>query len=189
MNNVQIITLIYSSVSIALFGIFLLGLYRDYCIDRFRQEMFAIRDGLFDFAAANGIAFDHPAYGMLRSTMNGFIRFADRLTLLHSLILRLLTKRDENHLTRLSFESRWQRHAESLSAEQLKRLQTARREMNVLVARHLIRSSPFLIVTVIVPLVIWAILKFAVDRFIHFLKSPLDDLDATAFEIGQAKMA
>jgi hypothetical protein len=48
--------------------------------DMFRQQMFALRDELFDFAAEGHIAFDHPAYILLRQLMNGFIRYAHNLT-------------------------------------------------------------------------------------------------------------
>jgi hypothetical protein len=48
--------------------------------DMFRQQMFALRDELFDFATEGHVAFDHPAYILLRQLMNGFIRYAHNLT-------------------------------------------------------------------------------------------------------------
>lgn len=48
--------------------------------DLFRQQMFAIRDELWDFADAGNISFDDPAYTLLRQLMNGFIRYAHNLT-------------------------------------------------------------------------------------------------------------
>ena len=48
--------------------------------DLFRQQMFAIRDELWDFAAAGNISFDDPAYTLLRQLTNGFIRYAHNLT-------------------------------------------------------------------------------------------------------------
>lgn len=48
--------------------------------DLFRQQMFAIRDELWDFAAADNISFDDPAYMLLRQLMNGFIRYAHNIT-------------------------------------------------------------------------------------------------------------
>ena len=49
-------------------------------IDIFRQQMFALRDELFDFALEGEIEFDNPAYTQLRELMNGFIRYAHNLT-------------------------------------------------------------------------------------------------------------
>jgi len=55
-------------------------------IDLFRQQMFAIRDELWDFAAEDKISFDDPAYTLLRQLMNGFIRYAHNLTLYRILL-------------------------------------------------------------------------------------------------------
>jgi hypothetical protein len=46
----------------------------------FRRKMFVLREELFDFARAGDIGFDHPSYKLLRNLMNGFIRYAHRLT-------------------------------------------------------------------------------------------------------------
>jgi hypothetical protein len=49
-------------------------------VDLFRQQMFALRDELFDFAMNENIDFDDPAYLHLRDLMNGFIRYAHNIT-------------------------------------------------------------------------------------------------------------
>lgn len=50
-------------------------------IDVFRQEMFGIRNELFLYAASGKISFTHPAYRLLRKSMNGYIRYGHRLGL------------------------------------------------------------------------------------------------------------
>jgi hypothetical protein len=49
-------------------------------LDILRQQLFAIRDELFDFAADGGIDFDEPAYRELRGDINSLIRFAHKLS-------------------------------------------------------------------------------------------------------------
>jgi hypothetical protein len=49
-------------------------------LDDFRQKMFAVRDELFDYAASGKIGFNHPAYRLLRQSMNGFIRYGHQVT-------------------------------------------------------------------------------------------------------------
>ena len=49
-------------------------------VDRFRQDIFNLRDEMFMYAATGGISFDHPAYVTLRTTMNGYIRFGHQIT-------------------------------------------------------------------------------------------------------------
>lgn len=46
--------------------------------DAFREKLFTIRDGLFDYMVENGLPFDMPAYGLLRSSLNGLIRTTDK---------------------------------------------------------------------------------------------------------------
>src|SRR5688572_19860233 len=88
--NIQAITALAFS-ALGLYGLWLLWtwLYRDYRIDLFRDRMFALRQDLFDLAAQGVIPFDHPAYGALRRTMNGFIRLADQVNLTATLALAL----------------------------------------------------------------------------------------------------
>jgi hypothetical protein len=50
-------------------------------IDHFRQDLFALRRELFLMMADGKIEPTHPAYVRLRSTMNGLLRFAERVSL------------------------------------------------------------------------------------------------------------
>src|SRR5271163_2245134 len=61
-------------------------------LDGFRQDMFAIRDELFDYAADGNISFDHPAYTLLREQMNGFIRYGHDLTVFRFVMMSLVVK-------------------------------------------------------------------------------------------------
>src|SRR5947209_7747433 len=75
-----VIDILFSLV--ALLGIIYLFFWRfkQYRIDKFRQNIFGIRDNLFDYAAAGNITFSHPAYLTLRNMMNGYIRFSHRIS-------------------------------------------------------------------------------------------------------------
>lgn len=86
--------LVATGVSL-LFLWFLFSLfYRRYRIDLYRQRMFELRQELFRLAADGNIDFDDPAYGITRTTLNGFIRFAHRVTWL-SLLAAWFLFRDE----------------------------------------------------------------------------------------------
>ena len=106
----HIVTALASVVSLAGIWLILFWLYRDYCVDRFRQELFALRDDLFDEAESGLVAFEHPAYGMLRSTMNGFIRFGHRLGLIQLIAGAVIVESDDyKRIYRRSFADRWER--------------------------------------------------------------------------------
>src|SRR5262245_46489095 len=83
----QIIVLL-SLGSLLLLWVGVFWLYRDYALDRFRQRVFALRDEMFDDARKGVISFDDHAYGMLRTMMNGAIRFAHLLTIAQLLVGR-----------------------------------------------------------------------------------------------------
>ena len=55
-------------------------------LDCFRQKMFLVRDELFDYAADGNIAFDDPAYILLRRQMNAMIRYGHQITLFRALV-------------------------------------------------------------------------------------------------------
>jgi hypothetical protein len=54
--------------------------WRAYGRDAFRQRAFALRDELFDYAAAGNVEFNDPAYWRLRLMMNTVIQYSHRLT-------------------------------------------------------------------------------------------------------------
>ena len=56
-------------------------MYRKTHIDRFREDMFTVRDKLFDYIWQHGLSYDLPAYRLTRDTLNGAIRVADRISI------------------------------------------------------------------------------------------------------------
>jgi hypothetical protein len=75
------IVAIKSAISLLLLALFVQYLWRDYRIDAFRDHVFSIRDRLFMYAATGGVAFDHPAYTILRNRMNVMLRYGHEFTL------------------------------------------------------------------------------------------------------------
>jgi hypothetical protein len=74
--------------------IFWLGPLRWFVNDLAREMLFTAREKLFDVAAGGKIAFDDPAYVLVRERVNGTIRFMHELTLLHMLLhVRTMTKK------------------------------------------------------------------------------------------------
>src|SRR5882724_7439343 len=80
MTLTELTIAIQSLLSLIVLVITVFWLWPDQRMDLFRQQMFAIRDELFDFAAEGNVRFDEPAYILLRQLMNGFIRYAHNLT-------------------------------------------------------------------------------------------------------------
>lgn len=71
--------------------------YKKYQLDLYRQDIFKIRDELFIYAAKGNISFNHEAYTMARTYLNGSIRFAERSSLLRMVIIRMEFKKHRPH--------------------------------------------------------------------------------------------
>jgi hypothetical protein len=183
MSEAQAVTGLASAVSLLGIVMLLMWLYRDYRVDAFRQQMFAMRDELFDLANAGLISFDDSAYGMLRRTMNGYIRFGHRLSLLHVLIFAVITRSSSRER---SFDSRWVATLATLPPEARERLQEFRHGMDRLVVKHAILNSP-LLVAMVVPALLGAFLAEMCARWLsRQLRTELDKIDTAALAYGEA---
>lgn len=186
MTDARIAAALTSILSLA--GILvLLRLHRDTAVDRFREDLFALRDEMFDFAASGGIEFRHPAYGMLRLTMNGFVRRADGLHLLRVVLLLLVSPREDRRGGG-GFPAAWRRSLLDLDSHGQARMNDYRDRMHRIVAPYLLFRSPVMLATIIVPLVA-AVRGVTLTNFaLRVLPNRwLDSLDAAAFEYGAAR--
>lgn len=182
--SAEIISLM--SLGSILFLVFVLfWLYPDYRDDRLRQDMFILRDRLFDLALDGRIDFNHPAYGLLRSTMNGAIRYAHRLSL-SQFILRLIFLNGNDGSDR-TFESRFFDLRESLEPSVRNEVTEIWRKMNLLMVEHVILKSPILLITLVVPTAFYILTMWYLDKLLCLLKKPLNQLDDTFLAIGERK--
>lgn len=177
-------TFLVSLISLLFLSILFFWLYRDYRVDKFRQEMFKLRDNLFDEAERNGIQFDSAAYGMIRSTINGFIRFAHRINLPQAMLFILIFNKENGNLGKL-FSERLEENKKELNDTQKELIETYYLKMNFLMVEHLVLSSPFLLLTVLIPLAFALSAKKHFTGLVTTFKKPLDKLDTAAFTTGQ----
>ena len=123
-------------LSILLFLVIIL-LFRNYRSDRLREDLFSLRDQLFDFAYAEGL-FAHPGYRQLRNVMNGMIRFAHKLSfsrLVFSVILeRMLVPQSQ----RVNPPKRWLKSLEDLPEGQRAQILEFHRRMVLIIWRFMI---------------------------------------------------
>jgi hypothetical protein len=130
------------ALSLLVLWVLAFGCWRPYRADQLRQELFGLRDQLFDYAAGGGVSFDHPAYTRLRTTLNGMIRFAHRVTFLR-LCLNVLAERVWPDLVEAHPLREWERAVRGLPSPDAQReLYRLYGRMLTTVFRHLARSSP-----------------------------------------------
>lgn len=176
---------ISSLFSIFLLVILIFWLYRDYRVDTYRQKMFKLRDCLFDEARKGNVPFESDAYRMLRSTMNGSIRFAHKLSLIQFLVFLVLMKSDSKHIGK-SFSKRLESKIELLDNEQAKLIRYYHANMNFLLVEHILFSSPLILTTVLIPVASLFKAKKVISKTLNTFQSPIDKLDSAAFAIGRA---
>ncbi len=171
---------------------------RGLAIDWFRDQMFKLRDDFFDDAAGGLIDFTHPAYGTLRTMMNGLIRYCHKVSLLHMILLTKLFPIPRESNDDGLFIRNWKDATKNLNANTLKKLEDYRDRMQLLVIVYMIISSPFISIV----LFIFLLLSFAVNSIGRYLfnsatrlasgirnsgrlQEYLDDIDDTAYATGE----
>lgn len=120
--------------------------YREYKIDESRQQLFAIRDELFDKATAGIISFDDEAYGLTRNTLNGLIRFTHELSVIRLIVMSWVCRDfDEEYAER--FCNRLNNAFEKLTDEQREIYQMAFINAHWVLNMHLAHTNPVFTIT------------------------------------------
>jgi cytochrome bd-type quinol oxidase subunit 2 len=148
----MIYTAIGSMVALAALWILLFVLFRNLELDWFRHSMFRLREELFDYAASGDIGFDSAVYGILRTRMNGFLRFGHKMTLAQLIVLMVLMHPDEEQIAERARE--WERACATLDAPTREAMITHSTKIDELVLRHIFFGSPELTATIVIPLVL-----------------------------------
>ena len=192
MINLDQIAIVLAT-AISLFGVlaFLRWPYRHYRMDRFRDEIFDIRSQLFCLGA-DEIGFDHPAYGMFRQMLNGFIRFGDRLGLASFVAISVMQTGSVRERAARSFEESWQGAIDSISPEPRERFLQLSWRMHKAIAIHLLLSVP-LILILLIPILLASLIPVitaVVGSRLWRLVAPLFvRVDSAALKVGEEQTA
>ena len=127
--------------------------YRDYRRDVYRQRLFEVRNALFDMAGKGEISFNEPAYQTLRTTINGFIRFAHRMQFGEFVVFIALEETAREPSPDL-FTERWQAQTASLPRDLTQKLDALRVRVHMLALEELVLTSPLLLALLLPPLMI-----------------------------------
>jgi hypothetical protein len=157
MIGIGVLTLaVQVGICVVVLSFVLLKFLADFRLDEFRQQMFIVRDELFDYAATGNVSFDEGAYRLLRKSMNGFIRYGHQLT-----FFRLCVTMIELKIHGKTSESKWTEDwLQSLQKVRDDEVRTALEQFHeramTCVAERVIFGSPVLISLVLcsVPLLV-----------------------------------
>ena len=164
MSNQVAFTILSSLISLLGLAYLIFWRYRLLVTDWFRQSLFELRDELFDYAAAGHIEFDHPAYGMLRKIINGYVRFAHQATAWHGIIfVSMLSKEDKEFLRSRSFDKEWSKALATLTPEARHEIICLRNKLDNKTFIYFLVSCPELFVFVL-PILIFGLVVFIVSK-------------------------
>lgn len=180
----QLIANIHLFLALATLGL-LWFRWRTYRIDAVRQQLFALRDEAFDYACDGGIAFEHQAYKLLRTKLNGMIRFAHRVSfgrLFLSLVFFHSTRPD--FVVRVNKE--WEAALGTLSLESRKKLLEFDQKMVIILVQHMVTRSPILLLVLGI-FVALAVVSAAVTRLWEIISKLMPGMDLLEAQALQAQ--
>lgn len=147
MNNI-------GSALLAGFGLVLLWLsvyygWRPYRLDRVRNDLFAIRDELFLYAANGGVSFNEPAYRMMRDKINALIRYAHIITLSRAVIFGFAERLRPNEYAPV-MQQYWLASLSRLPDDSRKKLEGINDRVMIVMLVQVATGSPFLMAVLLV---------------------------------------
>lgn len=183
MNAPDLLQVASSLVSIFAIWLLVFFVFRPWRVDYTRQRLFVVRHELFMFAARGKIAFDHPAYEMLRSTINGFIRFADLFGIINVALNQAVFSTKRGKAFEQSLRREWAEANKDLSPEVVNALSEIRQKVHFIMFDHAL-ISPILVVFVI-PLLVVILARHARHVVGSFLQPIFERTDSTALIEGR----
>lgn len=138
MNAIELISVL------GLYSVLFFKILPTYRLDSFRQSMFAVRDEVFDFAAKGNIAFDDPAYVLLRRQMNGLIRYGHHLTVFRMLMTFILRNMEVGNVSP-HWTEQWNAALLKIEDHDVQEKMRLFYNRSIYIAvRHLVSGSPLL---------------------------------------------
>jgi hypothetical protein len=122
-----------SVVNLAVVWFLVSNAWPAYRVETFRQDLFDIRDMLFDVAISDRRLFAHPSYVLLRNRINSSIRFAHKFTTTRLIITLILLKRHKI----ITGTEDWMLTLHELPEESQNRLREVHKAMVKRIAVHL----------------------------------------------------
>jgi len=121
--------------------------YRQYRLDKFRHELFELRNELFLYAVDGGISFKNSAYRMLRDRINAQIRFAHFITLTRAVLFANMHRRQP--LPRAEqIAASWSAARQGLDDDARKKMDSITERVTRTVTYHLVTGAAPLAVLV-----------------------------------------
>lgn len=131
-------------------------LFRAYFTDVLRDKLFARRDELVALVATHQLTADDPVYNMLRASINGSIRMAHRISLVHFFLITRLARRPEVRAQMEAHGLAWAAAVARLPEATQRRVNEIRGAVHYDCAEKMVRAS-MVMTLLIIPVICWQI--------------------------------
>jgi len=154
--TIQILDLIVSSAGILLLGASWHFLWRPLAVAHLRQDIFDVRDLLFDLVADGNttLRFDSPVYRGTREDLNAMIRFSHSISLFAALLCNTMVRGFRKiNATRISSLR------EGLSEEDRRVIKIVDRKQQIALMKFLLFTSPLIwlsiaVISIFIPILV-----------------------------------
>ena len=181
----MIVNYIISVISLVILAVALLKLYPDYRVDTFRQQMFQLRDELFQYASTGHIEFNDPAHLMTRQMINGLIRFGHRLNLFEFFITLKLARQAHSRRKQL-FVDQYKKNMDALSPAQREKLKSIQKQMNTAALEQLFLASPVFVLCLLPLLIPFTIVATVSNQLEQYKQRCFANIDDSAYTAGKS---
>ncbi len=169
--DTQLIFSISTVVTFAIAFALVYWFWQQYIIDVTRQQLFELRDYVFDMASDGLLERDSEPYQVVREMLNSSIRSAHKLNLIHVLFMPLVVKNLRKEPI-LDYAKQVKEKVNRIPDTETKnQVWTVLRQMHLILFWHLIRVSPLLLMASIV----WLLLAFSI-RTIQGIRDRFGDI-------------
>ena len=146
MNLADFTAFVRLLITLAALWAFAVFFWRRHAVEKFRQDMFALRDSLFDLADENRdseFTFGRPAYEEFRKELNGIIRFAHRISFARAMVFNWTRRTFLPQLAGAQIVRNSWLTIVGIEDSALRAVLTAKmREMNWKIVKFMMKTSP-----------------------------------------------
>lgn len=159
--------------------------YREYYLDRTREELFTIRDQLFNYASDGKLDFNSKSYGLTRAKLNGMIRFTHELSMIRVIVLLIshsrYRKNDESYI---EYVHKCDKAMDELTIEQKEVISHVTEEMHRRIVWYIFHSSLFMWISYHFINIILQLIHFfsKIDRVINIIVRNIKNWSSLDFE-------
>lgn len=119
---------------------FIYNQYKKTMLEFYRMDIFELRDELFDYAAEGNISFDNESYQLVRTLLNGYLRYAENLDIYYFQKYQKAVK-EQNLISDDFFIQQYSQKYRSLTNEQKEKLDKCLQQSALIAATYMIRKS------------------------------------------------